>query len=151
LVAVKRAMSERHASEREQGTWNQLVTLHAQVSELVERALQDRFGLSLTEYSALEALAEAPGPAGLRMQALAEAIGLNQSSVSRLVARLERQGLAERSLNERDRRGVFTSITETGRETLKEATPVYLQTLAAAFDRVGADPVLRELIERIIQ
>lgn len=146
---MKRAMSERHASDQEQGAWNQLAMFHARVSAMVGRSLQDRFGLSLTEYSALEALAEAPGADGLRMQVLADTVGLNQSSVSRLVARLEREDLVERNLNQRDRRGVFTTITPAGRETLGEAMPVYSQTLAAAFDRLGADPELRELVERI--
>jgi DNA-binding MarR family transcriptional regulator len=124
-----------------------LVSIHSQVSETVDRALNDRFGLSLSEYGALDALAKAPNPEGLRMQSLADAVGLNQSSVSRLVARLERQDLVRRSLNEKDRRGVFTSITDTGREVVTEATAIYLQTLAAAFDRAMRDPELRDVVE----
>jgi len=122
---------------------------HARVSDTVDRALNDRFGLSLSEYSALDALSKAPGPEGLRMQALADAVGLSQSSVSRLAARLERQDLVQRSLNEKDRRGVFTSITPAGRERLNAASIVYLQTLAAAFDRAMADPNLQEIAKRV--
>lgn len=88
---------------------------------MVEKTLNDRFDLSLSEYSTLEALVQTPGKEGMRMLALAEAIGLNQSSVSRLVARLERQGFVQRSLYEKDRCGVFTSITEAGREVLAAA------------------------------
>jgi DNA-binding MarR family transcriptional regulator len=69
--------------------------------------------------------------------------------VSRLVARLERQNLAHRSLNERGRRGVFTSITPAGRELLPAATTVYLQTLAAEFDRAITEPELQDLVKRI--
>lgn len=146
---MNRVTRQRRASQREQGSWNQLVVLHARVSEMVEKALGERFGLSLSEYAALEALAKASGPEGVRMQALADAIGLTQSSVSRLVARLERQKLVERSLYEKDRRGVFTRITDGGRDLITAAMPIYLQTLAAAFDRAVADPDLRALVERI--
>jgi len=148
---MSQSASERQASQTEQGTWNRLVTFHTQVSELVEKTLQDRFGLSLSEYTALEALARVSGSGrpGLRMQALAEAVGMNQSSVSRLVTRLERQDLVERIHYEKDRRGVFTAITASGRETLDAAVPAYLQTLAAAFDRANTDPDLRELVKRI--
>lgn len=145
------AARQRRASPREQGAWNKLVEFHARVAEAVERTLNDRFELSLTEYSTLEALAQAPGPEGMRMLALAEAVGLNQSSVSRLIARLERQNLVRRSLYERDRRGVYTAITEAGREMLAAATPVYLQTLAAAFDKANADPEFQEFVKRIGQ
>jgi DNA-binding MarR family transcriptional regulator len=146
---MSRVARQRHASQRELGTWSQLVAFHAQVSGMVEKALSERFGMSLNEYGALDALAKASGTQGLRMQTLADVVGLNQSSVSRLVARLERQNLVERSLYEKDRRGIFTKITDSGRDLVTAATPVYLQTLAAAFDRAIADPDLRELISRI--
>ncbi|WP_374066513.1 MarR family transcriptional regulator [Actinokineospora auranticolor] len=50
------------------------------------------------------------------MQDLAEAIGLNQSSVSRLVTRLEQAGLTDRVLCADDRRGIHPMITEHWRE-----------------------------------
>lgn len=146
---MSRVVRQRRASQREQGSWNQLVAFHARVSEMVEKALGERFGLSLSEYGALDVLAKAAAAEGVRMQALADAVGLTQSSVSRLVARLERQNLVERSLYEKDRRGVFTRITDAGRDLVAAAMPIYLQTLAAAFDRAIADPDLQELVERI--
>jgi DNA-binding MarR family transcriptional regulator len=146
---MSKSARQRRANQREQGAWNQVVVFHARVSDMVDRALTDRFGLSMSEYGALDALANARGSEGLRMQALADAVGLNQSSVSRLVARLERQDLVRRSLNERDRRGVFTSITDRGREVVTEAAAVYLQTLAAAFDRATADPDMAEVVKLI--
>ncbi|MGH3754582.1 MAG: MarR family winged helix-turn-helix transcriptional regulator [Pseudonocardiaceae bacterium] len=146
---MSRVVRQRRASQREQGSWNQLVAFHARVSEMVEKALAERFGLSLSEYGALDVLAKAAAAEGVRMQALADTVGLTQSSVSRLVARLERQNLVERSLYEKDRRGVFTRITDAGRDLVAAATPIYLQTLAAAFDRAIADPDLQELVERI--
>lgn len=136
----------RYASQRERGAWNLATLFHARVVETIERVLSERFGLSLSEYMALDALAEAPTEAGLRMQALSEVIGLNQSSVSRLVARLEGEDLVQRNVHLRDRRGVHAHITEKGREVHGAAVPVYLQTLATAFDRAIADPELRDFV-----
>lgn len=146
---MSRVARQRRASQRELGAWNQLASFHARVSETIERALGEQCGLSLSEYSSLEILSRAPCEEGLRMQTLADSIGLNQSSVSRLVARLERQKLVERTLYERDRRGVFTRITTAGRSLVAVAMPIYLQTLAAAFDRANADPELQDLIKQI--
>jgi DNA-binding MarR family transcriptional regulator len=141
----------RFASQRERGAWNRATMFHTRVVETIERVLGERFGLSLSEYMALDSLAEAAGEAGLRMQALADAIGLNQSSVSRLVARLEREDLVERTMHIRDRRGVHARITDKGRAVRDAAVPVYLQTLAAEFDRAAADPELRDYVLSIAQ
>lgn len=141
----------RSASEHEQGTWNQLLAFHMSVAEAIEKMLNDRFGFSLSEYITLDVLAKAPGQEGMRMRTLKDAVGLNQSSVSRLVSRLEDQHLVQRTVYKRDRRGVFTCITEAGREQLATMRPEYLQTLAAAFDRAMAEPELHELVTRIAQ
>jgi DNA-binding MarR family transcriptional regulator len=146
---VEGAARRRRATQRELGTWNQVVAFHARVVETVEKTLIDRLGISLSEYGALDALSNASRTEGLRMQSLAEAVELNQSSVSRLVARLEKQGLVRRSLDQRDRRGVFTAITEAGLKVRNEAAPLYLQTLAAAFDQACVDPKLQSFTKRL--
>ncbi|MGR7001234.1 MarR family winged helix-turn-helix transcriptional regulator [Yinghuangia aomiensis] len=94
--------------------WDRLVTLHARVENDLSRALQRAHHLGLSEYRALCHLATA-ADGELRMQELADRLGLNQSSVSRLVARLEADGLTRRDLCANDRRGVYSVITDTGR------------------------------------
>ncbi|MBP2478250.1 DNA-binding MarR family transcriptional regulator [Crossiella equi] len=121
--------------------WRRLITLHGRIEHELAKVLQRRFGLGLTEYRALSRLAEVDG-CSLRMQVLADAIGLNQSSVSRLVARLEEAGLTVRDPCENDRRGVYSMLTVEGRERQALAEPVYRDTLRAALDRAAADPDL---------
>src|SRR5437764_1482688 len=87
--------------------WSRVVTLHGRIEQELAKALQRRHGLGLSEYRALSRLAVAED-GGLRIQELADAIGLNQSSVSRLVARLEDAGLTRRDLCTSDRRGVYS-------------------------------------------
>lgn len=149
-AAVARgAGAGRVASQREQETWDRLLAFHTGAVDAIERVLGDRFGLSLSEYITLSALAKASGEEGLRMRTLTDAVGLNQSSISRLVSRLEDQRLVQRTAFSRDRRGVFTRITAEGRAQLELMRSVYLHTLAAAFDKAMLDPELREFIGRI--
>lgn len=128
--------------------WTRLVALHAQVDGVVTRALHRQFGFGLSEFLALAACAAA-NDGEMRMQDLTEAVCLNQSSVSRLVGRLERSGLTERRICEFDRRGVYTGITEHGLEVLRHAVPVYETALRDAFARIEHDPALAGLVRGI--
>lgn len=128
--------------------WARLVALHSQVDAVVGRALQRHLGIGLSEFLALAACAAAPD-GEMRMQDLTEAVYLNQSSVSRMVTRLERVGLTERRICEHDRRGVYTGITAHGLEVLRKAVPVYETALSEALDRSAADPNLTTLVEKI--
>ncbi|MEV4218777.1 MULTISPECIES: MarR family winged helix-turn-helix transcriptional regulator [unclassified Nonomuraea] len=123
-------------------TWNHLLLLHARVEARLGTALQRRHGIGLSEYRALGHLAAAPD-SELRMQELADKLGLNQSSVTRLVARLNAAEFTYRDLCPDDKRGVYTVITESGRVRHTEASRTYEETLSAALAEAGgADPGL---------
>ncbi|MUL41503.1 MarR family transcriptional regulator [Streptomonospora sp. PA3] len=128
--------------------WSRLVALHSQVDSVVERALHRQFGIGLSEFLALASCAAAPD-GEMRMQDLTEAVYLNQSSVSRMVNRLERTGLTERRICEHDRRGVYTGITEHGLAVFRDAVPVYESALRQGLDRSAADPRLAPLVEQL--
>ncbi|TDC70166.1 MarR family transcriptional regulator [Actinomadura sp. GC306] len=125
--------------------WDGVVTLHAFVEQRLTKAMQRRHGIGLSEFRALCKLSRAED-GELRMQELADLIGLNQSSVSRLVARLETTGLTRRAMCPKDRRGVYTVITEEGLAAQREAAPTYGETLAAALDEAAADPAFAPLV-----
>ncbi|WP_067450972.1 MarR family winged helix-turn-helix transcriptional regulator [Actinomadura macra] len=125
--------------------WNGVVTLHGRVEHRLAKALQRGHGVGLSEFRALCRLAGADD-GELRMQELADLIGLNQSSVSRLVARLETAGLTRRAMCPKDRRGVYTVITEDGRDLQERACPTYRSALTEALDEAAADPDLGPLV-----
>ncbi|NKY88829.1 MarR family winged helix-turn-helix transcriptional regulator [Nocardia veterana] len=129
--------------------WDQLVTLHAMVTQRLAKEMQRRHGIGLSEYQALCRLARADG-GELRMQELAELIGLNQSSVSRLVARLESGGFTRRDLCPDDRRGVYTVITEAGRALQRQAEPTYQDALNRALDEASGDARVSECVAKLI-
>ena len=145
---VVRIISADRISSQDTALWSQLVAVHARVGGSVERILQRRFGIGTSELQALMALAQAPA-GELRMQELNDVTFLNQSSVSRMVARLERAGLAERRSCEQDRRGVYTGITDMGARVLRAAMPVYEGSLRESFDQLAVDPKLRSLVHRL--
>src|SRR5690349_4433329 len=91
------------------GAWRGLLAKHAEVSCALERDLQERHGLGMSEFEVLELLVEA-GPEALRMQRLAESVYLSQSALSRVIGRLERDGLVSRCLCAEDRRGIYVEV-----------------------------------------
>lgn len=125
--------------------WDRLVTLHARVENDLSRALQRAHHLGLSEYRALCHLATA-ADGELRMQELADRLGLNQSSVSRLVARLEADGLTRRDLCANDRRGVYSVITDTGRARQTESAPTYREALTRSLASAATEPDLAQLV-----
>ena len=72
--------------------WRDLLERHARLTGALERRLQEEHGLGVSEYEVLERLAGADKPER-RMQDLADAVHLSQSALSRVVARLEADGL----------------------------------------------------------
>ncbi|MFF7587656.1 MarR family winged helix-turn-helix transcriptional regulator [Kitasatospora purpeofusca] len=126
--------------------WNRLTALHAQVEGRLATVLQRRHGLGLSEYRALGLLAEAP-KSELRMQELAAGLGLNQSSVTRLVARLGAADFTYRDLCPDDKRGVYTVLTDAGRTRHREARATYEEALTGALDEAAVDaPELAPLL-----
>lgn len=76
-----------------------------------------QFGLSQTEYEVLLRLGRSPGRR-LRMTDLSAQTSLSTSGITRVVDRLERDGLVTRESCETDRRGTWARITDSGFERL---------------------------------
>ncbi|PRH80341.1 MarR family transcriptional regulator [Streptomyces solincola] len=106
--------------------WRDVLALHARTTCELDRAL-DRFGIGASDFEVLDVLAEAAahgaGPA-YRVQELSSRVHLSQSALSRLIARLEKDGLVARGMCSEDRRGVRVELTEEGRSRHAEAQPV---------------------------
>lgn len=85
-------------------------------------------GMSLSEYTALMHLSEASGRT-LRMSDLASACALSLSGMSRIVGRLETQGLVNRERSSCDGRGLSAVLTEAGLGRLRRAWPTHLASV----------------------
>ena len=111
--------------------WRELEATHAVVRESLERALERKHQLSLSEYEVLRHLSAAPD-GHMRMQELAEEIHLSQSALSRLIQRLEDAEFATRGVCDHDRRGVWACITDKGRAAQRDAESTHIATLDAS-------------------
>jgi len=116
--------------------WQQVRNVFEAVENQLAKELQREHGLGLTEYRALQLLAAAP-ESELRMQELAARLGLNQSSVTRLVERMERNGYTVRDVCPDDKRGVYTVITKRGRQVQADAGKDIDHFLNAALDEAA--------------
>jgi len=113
--------------------WHALLAAHARVNGSLERALKSH-ELGVSEYEVLERLAGEEFQEQRRMQELGEALHLSQSALSRVVGRLEKDGLAERGMCPDDRRGIYVCITPAGRTRYEQALPDHRTALAGALE-----------------
>ena len=108
-------------------TWHRVLDRHARVMGALEHALAEH-QLGVSEYEVLEALAE-ESEDGCRMHDLAGSSHLSQSALSRVVGRLENDGLVQRTMCANDRRGIHANITDEGRARLEAARPAHRAVL----------------------
>ncbi|WP_216896920.1 MarR family winged helix-turn-helix transcriptional regulator [Nocardia alni] len=110
------------------GEWRGLLDKHAVVSCALEKELQSRHRIGLSEFETLDRLVDADCET-YRMSDLAGEIYLSQSALSRAVARLERDGLVSRSMCSDDRRAIFVCLTDKGRAVHAAAAPTHREVL----------------------
>jgi DNA-binding MarR family transcriptional regulator len=96
--------------------WRELGSILA--SRRLHASLHPELGRQLTpsKLRALELLAQQDG---LRVGELADRVGVDDTTATRLVDRLENLGLAERHSEEGDRRASLVGLTDDGRELVK--------------------------------
>ncbi|MFR9753636.1 MarR family winged helix-turn-helix transcriptional regulator [Nocardia sp. 004] len=104
--------------------WFQVDVFVSAVDANLGKWLTDHYGIGLTEYHALRQLGAAPNKE-LRVNELANRIGLNQSSVTRLLGRLEARSLTHRETCFEDGRGVYAVITAEGETLIADAHDPY--------------------------
>lgn len=117
------------------GTWRTLQERYHATWCALDRALREVHQLGASEFEVLDALVGArvhdvDHQASLRMQELGAHVQLSQSALSRVVARLEADGLVARMMCADDRRGIFVSLTDAGRDRHASARTTHRAVLA---------------------
>jgi DNA-binding MarR family transcriptional regulator len=116
----------------ELGAWRGLLRVHSGMTKALDAELVREHGLSLSSYEVLLFLADAPD-GRLRMSELAEGVLLSRSGLTRLVDRMERDGLLRRERCEDDARGYHAIITDEGRELFQRARGTHLDGVRELF------------------
>ncbi|GAA4202130.1 MarR family transcriptional regulator [Streptosporangium oxazolinicum] len=123
--------------------WRMLQRAQVRITRVLEADLLVEHDLALASYEVLLQLSEAP-ERRLRMNDLADRVLLSRSGLTRLIDRLQRDGLVEREACASDARGLFAVLTDGGAARLAEASPTYLRGVRAQFpDMLDADELRR--------
>jgi DNA-binding MarR family transcriptional regulator len=109
----------------ELGAWRGFLRVHAALVKSLDAELASAHDLPLSSYEVLLTLEAAPGRKR-RMSELADSVLLSRSGMTRLVDRLERDGLLERDHCTADGRGCFAVLTDKGQSMLDTARPTHL-------------------------
>ncbi len=128
--------------------WSLLLRTHARLVAGLDEALRERAGLTLSAYDVLAHVAAAP-ERRIPMRELEGKVLFSQSTVSRLAARLEGEGLLQRIVADHDRRALVVRLTGTGASTFKRGRQVateYLREHFVAALGPGQDVVLRDVL-----
>lgn len=112
--------------------WGVLTRTHAAIVGRLQEALAQADFPPLPWYEVLAAVAEAP-EGRMKMGDLAEALVITRGGLTKLVDRLVKAGLLERTFCETDRRVSYATLLPAGRELLAEMRPVVIAELEVAF------------------
>lgn len=131
--------------------WRGLARVQGGVRRQLGAALESAHGISLWDYTVLRTLAEEPNRR-MRMTELARAADYTPSGLTRLVGRLERNGLVERYPCPDDGRGFIASLTAEGHRLFLRARRTHLAGVRRLFlDRCSAEELamMCDLWERL--
>jgi DNA-binding MarR family transcriptional regulator len=119
-------------SSPQQVAWRLFLTVHALAYRKIDSGLIEENCISFDDYDVLLTVNEAEGET-LRMSALAEAVLLSNSGMSRRVARLVERGLLHREQCPHDGRVFRVRLSRKGRKALEKAWGVYKGLIEQSF------------------
>jgi DNA-binding MarR family transcriptional regulator len=150
--ATAPAGSERTTTANAHGdAWGALTRTHAAIVQRLQEALAAADFPPLPWYEVLATVAEAPEQR-MRMGDLAEALVITRGGLTKLVDRLVKAGLLERTFCETDRRVSYATLAPAGSELLDAMRPVVVEELRTAFAAklsIAEANALRETLERV--
>jgi DNA-binding MarR family transcriptional regulator len=118
--------------DRELRAWRGMLRVHATLTKALDAELEAAHGLPLSSYEVLMHLSDAEGQR-MRMSDLAAMVILSRSGLTRLVDRLEREGLIARESCPSDARGSFATLTPAGQRRLDAARATHLAGVRSMF------------------
>jgi DNA-binding MarR family transcriptional regulator len=112
--------------------WRGLLRAHAALTKTLDAEMEAEHALALSSYEVLLHLAAAERRR-MRMCDLAESVLLSRSGITRLVDRLERDGLVARDSCPQDARGSFAVLTDAGALRLRAAGATHIDGVRRHF------------------
>lgn len=125
-------MEETYKSKEFANTVHQLINQIAKNNQVYEEACVNFFGVTSSQGGTILAI---PVDKSLKMNELSAVIGVDTSTMTRMINQLVDKGLVTRKAGEKDRRHVYISLTDAGLKLRKE--------LAEALDKFYQDSLER--------
>jgi DNA-binding MarR family transcriptional regulator len=116
------AGSGERLTRSQQEAWVNYMRVYHRLEYEMNRQLQQECGMSLSDYTVLNALTNAPRRRA-QLSSLATVIGWERSRLSHHLQRMDRRGLIERVPSEEDGRATDAALTELGLEQFRAAAP----------------------------
>ena len=123
-----------------------LLGAYAALSRELSASLVATHGLTINDYGALLLLSRA-GEQGMRRIDLANQLQLSPSGITRLLDRLEDQGLVGKGECKEDARVSYAVLTEAGLDKLKQAAPGHVEDIDRRLSAALSDEEIRTLGE----
>lgn len=131
-TATWSAPAEQGTADGELDAWRGLLRAHSSIAKRLDTALEEAHSLPLRAYEVLHYLQQT-ARGRMRMSDLAAEAQLSRSGLTRLVDRLERDGLLSRCSCEHDARGAYACLTDSGRERLRAARGTHVRVVREHF------------------
>ena len=145
------ATAARPAKTSHGEAWGALTRTHAAITGRLQESLAAADFPPLPWYEVLATLSEAHEER-MKMGDLAEALVITRGGLTKLVDRLVKAGLLERTFCETDRRVSYATLRPAGRDLLDEMRPVVVAELKVAFAAklsAAEAGALRDTLERV--
>jgi DNA-binding MarR family transcriptional regulator len=113
-------------------TWLSYMGVYHRLEFEMNRQLQAECGLSLADYTVMNALSAAPGRRR-RLSQLSTTIGWERSRLSHHLQRMAGRGFVERVQSETDGRATDALLTDAGLKTLRAAAPKHVAWVRTLF------------------
>ncbi len=119
-------------SSTQERAWRAFIDSGTVLTEALNRELQARHDLSLSQYRVLELLSAAEDNC-MRMSDLADGVLSSRSKLTHQVGRMEQLGLVHRSACDSDARGVLAHLTDRGERWFEDAQVTYAEVVRRTF------------------
>jgi MarR family 2-MHQ and catechol resistance regulon transcriptional repressor len=123
-----------------------LATAYATLTRELSASLVAQHGLTINDYGCLLLLSRA-GDEGMRRIDLANELRLSPSGITRLLDRLENQGLVGKGACKEDARVSYAILTEDGLSKLRDAAPRHIEDIERQLADVLSEDEMRTLAE----
>jgi MarR family transcriptional regulator, 2-MHQ and catechol-resistance regulon repressor len=123
-----------------------LIGAHSVLVRELSASLVARHGLTVNDYGTLLLLARG-GEEGMRRIDLANELNLSPSGITRLLDRLEDQGLVGKGECKSDARVSYAILTDAGLAKLREAAPGHIEDIEQRMSSVLSEEEMQTLAE----